>query len=43
LSGTREAAAFPTKSLHDYTFWPPVAREDNVFGDRNPACSCVGM
>jgi glycine dehydrogenase len=24
-------------------FWPPVAREDNVFGDRNPVCSCVGM
>jgi glycine dehydrogenase len=23
--------------------WPPVARVDNVFGDRNPVCSCVGM
>lgn len=21
----------------------PVARVDNVFGDRNPVCSCVGM
>jgi glycine dehydrogenase len=40
---TREAAAFPTKSLHDYKFWPHVARVDNVFGDRNPVCSCVGM
>jgi glycine dehydrogenase len=40
---SREAAAFPTKSLHDYKFWPPVARVDNVFGDRNPVCSCVGM
>ncbi|HNQ73933.1 MAG TPA: aminomethyl-transferring glycine dehydrogenase [Verrucomicrobiota bacterium] len=40
---TREAAAFPAKSLHDYKFWPPVARVDNVFGDRNPVCSCVGM
>jgi glycine dehydrogenase len=39
----REAAAFPAKSLHDYKFWPPVARVDNVFGDRNPVCSCVGM
>ena len=40
---TREAAAFPAKSLHDYKFWPPVARVDNVYGDRNPVCSCVGM
>ena len=40
---TREAAAFPAKSLHDYKFWPPVGRVDNVFGDRNPVCSCAGM
>jgi glycine dehydrogenase len=40
---TREAAAFPAKSLHDYKFWPHVSRVDNVFGDRNPICSCVGM
>jgi glycine dehydrogenase len=40
---SREAAAFPAQSLHDYKFWPPVARVDNVFGDRNPVCSCVGM
>ena len=40
---TREAAAFPAKSLHDYKFWPHVTRVDNVFGDRNPVCSCVGM
>ena len=40
---TREAAAFPAKSLHDYKFWPHVGRVDNVFGDRNPVCSCVGM
>jgi glycine dehydrogenase len=40
---TREAAAFPAKSLHDYKFWPHVSRVDNVFGDRNPVCSCVGM
>ena len=40
---TREAAAFPTQSLHDYKFWPHVSRVDNVFGDRNPVCSCVGM
>jgi len=40
---TREAAAFPAKSLHDYKFWPHVGRVDNVYGDRNPVCSCVGM
>ena len=40
---SREAAAFPAKSLHEYKFWPHVARVDNVFGDRNPVCSCVGM
>jgi glycine dehydrogenase len=40
---SHEAAAFPAKSRHDYKFWPHVARVDNVFGDRNPVCSCVGM
>jgi glycine dehydrogenase len=40
---TREAAAFPAKDLHDYKFWPHVSRVDNVFGDRNPVCSCAGM
>jgi glycine dehydrogenase len=40
---SREAAAFPAKSLLEYKFWPHVSRVDNVFGDRNPVCSCVGM
>ncbi len=40
---SREAAAFPAKSLLESKFWPHVARVDNVFGDRNPVCSCVGM
>jgi len=40
---SREQAAYPAKGLHDYKYWPPVARVDNVFGDRNPVCSCVGM
>jgi glycine dehydrogenase len=39
----RESAAFPVKSLRDYKFWPAVGRIDNVFGDRNPVCTCVGM
>jgi glycine dehydrogenase len=40
---SREQAAFPAKSLREYKFWPYVSRVDNVFGDRNPVCSCVGM
>jgi glycine dehydrogenase len=39
----RSQAAFPVPGLLDYKFWPPVARVDNVFGDRNPVCSCAGM
>jgi len=40
---SREQAAFPAKDLHEYKFWPHVGRVDNVFGDRNPVCSCAGM
>jgi glycine cleavage system P protein (glycine dehydrogenase) len=40
---SREQAAFPAKWLHDHKFWPHVGRVDNVFGDRNPVCSCAGM
>jgi glycine dehydrogenase len=40
---SRRQAAFPAKSLLDYKFWPHVSRVDNVFGDRNPVCSCGGM
>ncbi|MGH7993301.1 MAG: aminomethyl-transferring glycine dehydrogenase subunit GcvPB, partial [Limisphaerales bacterium] len=39
----REQAAFPAKWLYEYKFWPHVSRVDNVFGDRNPVCSCAGM
>ena len=42
-SSMQNQAPPPVKSLHDYKFWPHVARVDNVFGDRNPVCSCVGM
>jgi glycine dehydrogenase len=28
---------------HDFKFWPACARVDNVFGDRNLVCSCIGM
>jgi glycine dehydrogenase len=40
---SREQAAFPVKSLHDYKFWPAVGRIDNVYGDRNLVCTCDGM
>jgi glycine dehydrogenase len=40
---TREHAAYPDKSLRQHKFWPPVSRIDNVFGDRNPVCTCIGM
>ena len=39
----REQACFPAKWLHEHKFWPAVGRIDNVFGDRNLVCSCVGM
>ncbi len=40
---SREQACYPADWLHDYKFWPAVGRIDNVFGDRNLVCSCVGM
>jgi glycine dehydrogenase len=40
---TREQACFPAKWLRDHKFWPAAGRIDNVFGDRNLVCSCVGM
>jgi glycine dehydrogenase len=40
---TRERAAFPVDGLKDFKFWPASGRVDNVFGDRNLVCSCVGM
>ena len=42
-SYSREQAAFPKKYLRDYKYWSPVARVDNVFGDRNLVCSCPSM
>jgi glycine dehydrogenase len=37
---TREQAAFPLPSLKQQKYWPPVARVDNVYGDRHVVCSC---
>ncbi|MFO1475870.1 MAG: aminomethyl-transferring glycine dehydrogenase [Verrucomicrobiota bacterium] len=40
---SRMDAAFPTAWQHEQKFWPHVARVDNVYGDRNPVCTCAGM
>jgi glycine dehydrogenase len=36
---TRQEAAFPTGPDPD-KYWPPVARIDQAYGDRNLVCSC---
>jgi glycine dehydrogenase len=40
---SRETAAFPDAFTRASKFWPSVGRVDNVYGDRNLVCSCVGM
>jgi|UniRef100_UPI00404A2E15 glycine dehydrogenase len=40
---SRETAAFPDHHTKASKFWPAVGRVDNVYGDRNLVCSCVGM
>jgi glycine dehydrogenase len=37
----RELAVFPLESLKRQKYWPPVARVDNVYGDKHVFCSCV--
>jgi glycine dehydrogenase len=37
----RELAAFPLPSLKFQKYWSPVARVDNIYGDKNVFCSCV--
>jgi len=37
----RELAAFPLASLRQQKYWPPVARVDNVYGDKNVFCACI--
>jgi len=37
----RELAAFPLATLKQQKYWPPVARVDNVHGDKNVFCSCI--
>jgi glycine dehydrogenase len=40
---SREQAAYPLVSLKLRKYWPPVARVDNVYGDRNLICACPPM
>ena len=37
---TREAAAYPAPWTREHKYWPPVARIDNAWGDRNLVCTC---
>ena len=39
----RETAAYPSAILKTSKYWPPVARVDNVYGDKNLICSCPSM
>ncbi|MDE0483227.1 MAG: aminomethyl-transferring glycine dehydrogenase [Candidatus Poribacteria bacterium] len=39
-SYSREKAAFPKPWVRQTKFWPPVARINEVHGDRNLVCSC---
>ncbi|MEI2416932.1 aminomethyl-transferring glycine dehydrogenase [Orrella sp. JC864] len=36
----RQQAAYPVASLREGKYWPPVARVDNAYGDRNLVCAC---
>ncbi|PTQ73633.1 aminomethyl-transferring glycine dehydrogenase [Pseudomonas sp. GV071] len=40
---SREQAAYPLASIVEAKYWPPVARIDNVYGDRNLVCSCPSI
>jgi len=37
----RQQAAYPVESLRETKYWPPVARVDNAYGDRNLVCACL--
>jgi len=37
----RVLAAYPAGDTGHAKYWPPVARVDNVYGDRNLFCSCI--
>jgi glycine dehydrogenase len=37
---SKERAFFPLPGQRDDKYWPPVARIDNVYGDRHLVCTC---
>jgi glycine dehydrogenase len=37
----RELAAFPLASLKLQKYWAPVARVDNIYGDKHVMCACI--
>jgi glycine dehydrogenase len=39
----RAQAAFPLPFVRRTKYWPPVARVDNVYGDRNLVCTCAPL
>ena len=40
---SRELAAFPLPWVAAAKYWPPVARVDNAYGDRNLVCTCASL
>ncbi len=40
---SKDQAYFPLKNSPNDKYWPPVARVDNVHGDRNLVCICPPM
>ena len=37
---SKERAFYPLPGAREDKYWPPVARVDNVYGDRHLACAC---
>ena len=40
---SKQQAFFPLSYVQADKYWPPVARIDNVYGDRNLVCACPPM
>ena len=40
---SKAQAFFPLQGLREDKYWPPVARIDNIYGDKNLACACPPM
>jgi len=40
---SRDLAAFPAAYVSEQKYWPPVARIDSAYGDRNLVCTCPSI